>query len=143
MGFDPRSFMDGARENLTEILRNNRNTKVRLILDCYMINDERNIIKKFAFHSNDEVNLEGTDEDDIHIIMTERILEKIAKFIHGSGGGGTGWRFYKVNKLELRTVNYNPLRGKTWIPLPKELANKKAIINMQNEDNKCFFVVCS
>ena len=35
-------------------------------------------------------------------------------------------------------MSYKPLRGKTWIPLPKELADKKAIINMKNEDNKCF-----
>ena len=35
-------------------------------------------------------------------------------------------------------MSYNHLRGETWIPLPEELANKKAIINMQNKDNKCF-----
>ena len=35
-------------------------------------------------------------------------------------------------------MSYNPLRGETWIPLPEELANKIAIINMQNKDNKCF-----
>ena len=31
-----------------------------------------------------------------------------------------------------------PLKGETYIPLPKELANKNAIINMKNKDNKCF-----
>ena len=36
------------------------------------------------------------------------------------------------------TVSYKPLRGENYIPLPKELANKKAIINIQNKDNKCF-----
>ena len=51
---------------------------------------------------------------------------------------GSGWRLYSIIKLELHTARYNPLRGETWIPLPKELANKKAIINMQNKDNKCF-----
>ena len=35
-------------------------------------------------------------------------------------------------------MRYNPLRGETWIPLPKELANKNAIINTKNKDNKCF-----
>ena len=35
-------------------------------------------------------------------------------------------------------MSYKPLRGETYIPLPKELADKKAIINMQNKDNKCF-----
>ena len=40
-------------------------------------------------------------------------------------------------------MSYKPLRGETWIPLPKELAVKTAIINMKNKDNKCFFMVCS
>ena len=40
--------------------------------------------------------------------------------------------------LEVHTVSYKPLRGETYIPLPKELADKKAIINVQNKDNKCF-----
>ena len=35
-------------------------------------------------------------------------------------------------------MSYNPLRGETWIALPKELANKNAITNPKNEDNKCF-----
>ena len=35
-------------------------------------------------------------------------------------------------------MRYNPARGETWLPLPKELDNKKAIINMKNTDNKCF-----
>ena len=66
--------------------------------------------------------------------MVERILEKIAMFLDE----GSEWRFHSVIKLELRTVSYKPLRGETWMPLPKELADKKAIINMQNKDNKCF-----
>ena len=51
---------------------------------------------------------------------------------------GSGWRLHSIIRLELHTVRYNPLRGKSYIPLPKELANKKAIINMENDDNQCF-----
>ena len=51
---------------------------------------------------------------------------------------GSGWRLYIIIQLELHTARYNPLRGETWIPLPKELANKNAIINVKNKDNKCF-----
>ena len=51
---------------------------------------------------------------------------------------GSGWRLHRIIKLELHTASYNPLRGETWIALPKELANKGAIINMKNKDNKCF-----
>ena len=51
---------------------------------------------------------------------------------------GSQWRLRSIIRLELHTVSYNPIRGETWIPLPKELADKKAIINIQNKDNKCF-----
>ena len=136
-GFDAQSFLDSARENITRVLRENRETKVKLILKCYMERPStlgETLIKPANFHSDNHINLEGTDEDDIYIIMAERILEKMATF----QSMGSGWRLYSIIKLELHTTRYNPLRGETWIPLPKELANKKAIINMKNKDNKCF-----
>ena len=136
-GFDARSFLDDVREIITSILRNNRRTKVKLILKCIMekgIIPEEIIIKPADFHSNIEVSLDGTDEDDLYFMMTERILEKLATFLRR----GSGWRLRSIICLELHTVSYNPLRGETWLPLPKKLADKKAIINIKNEDNKCF-----
>ena len=36
-------------------------------------------------------------------------------------------------------TSYIPLRGNSYIPLPKKLQNsKKGLINLKNEDNKCF-----
>ena len=72
--------------------------------------------------------------------MTERIIQNMANLQQVEG---SGWRFHSIIRLELHVVSYNPLRGETWIALPKELANKNAIINPKNEDNKCFFVVRS
>ena len=95
-GFDPQSFMDGARENMTGLLRNNRNTKVKLILKCYMISERDNLIRDFPFHSEIEINVEGTNENEIYITMTDTILERIANLINGSSGGGSGWVFYKI-----------------------------------------------
>ena len=40
--------------------------------------------------------------------------------------------------LDLHTVKYVPLGGSSYIPLPKFLAAKKAIINLKNEDDECF-----
>ena len=137
-GIDARRFLDSVRENITRVLRNNRRTKVKLIFKCNMYHTIKDITREFAFHSNIEVNLEGTDEYDIYDKMTEIILEKIAVLINGDSGEGTGWVFKEVIKLELHTVRYNPVRGETWLPLPNELANKKAIINNKNKDNKCF-----
>ena len=33
-GYDARSFLDGARENMTRVLRDNRRMKVKLIFKC-------------------------------------------------------------------------------------------------------------
>ena len=137
-GYDARRFLDSARENITSVLRNNRRTKVKLILKCYMEKTSipgEIVIQPFAFHSNIEVNLDGTDEEELYITMTEKIIEKMATLQQATG---SGWRLHSIIKFELHTVRYNPLRGETWVPLPKELADKKAIINMKNEDNKCF-----
>ena len=40
--------------------------------------------------------------------------------------------------MHLHTVNYVPLGGSSYIPLPSFVAAKKAIINLKNEDDECF-----
>ena len=57
-GFDPRSFLQDARQNITSVLRNNRRTKVKLIFKCIMErgnNPEEMVIKPADFHSNIEI----------------------------------------------------------------------------------------
>ena len=130
-------FLDGARENMTRVLRDNRRTKVKLIFKCNTergISTEEMVIKPASFHSSIKVKLDGTDERELYDTMVERILENIAAFQRE----GSPWTLHSIIQLELHTVRYNPLRGETWIPLPKELANMNAIINMKNKDNKCF-----
>ena len=52
--------------------------------------------------------------------------------------GGSNWIFKAVVRPDVNTAIYKPLRGSSYIPLPPVLANKKAIINMQNKDDECF-----
>ena len=74
---------------------------------------------------------------ELYDIMVERIIEKIASY----QAKDTGTSLHSIIRLELHTVRYNPLGGETCIPLLKELANKKAIINIKNKDNQCFYGV--
>ena len=66
--------------------------------------------------------------------MVEKVLENLSTFQRR----GSGWVFASIVRLEIHTVNYKPLRGSSYIPLPKQLMSKKAIINLKNEDNECF-----
>ena len=93
------------------------------------------IIRPFEFHSKIEVNLEGTDENELYNNMLDTIEEKIQKLEHVEG---TGWRLHSVINLKLHTVEWVPLRGSSYIELPKELRYKNVIVNMKNEDKRCF-----
>ena len=100
-------------------------------------NIEEEIIRPFVFHSKIELNLEETDEDELYDTMIDTIEEKIQKLESGNLGG-TGWHFHSIIGLELHTVEWTPLNGSSYVEPPKELKDKKAIINIKNDDNKCF-----
>ena len=51
---------------------------------------------------------------------------------------GSGWQLNKVIKLEIKIADYTPIYGSSYIELPIELRNKKAILNIKNEDEYCF-----
>ena len=94
------------------------------------------IIKKFVFHSKGlKLILEGTNEEDIYNEMVEEIEEEIQKI---EDAEGSGWVFVEVEKLVLHTTRWDPINAGSYIELPTALKNKKAIINMKNQDEKCF-----
>ena len=137
-GIDVRPFFQRVRETIRRILRNNRRTKVKLVLICNMERPStlgKIIIAPSNFSSEIEINLDGTDEDDLFVRMTVRAMENMANLLQVEG---SGWRFHSIIRLELHVVRYNPIRGEAWVALTKELANKNAIINPKNKDNKCF-----
>ena len=68
-------------------------------------------------------------------ITQQQILNKIQKWI----SKGSGWTIKSVDGHFINVIKYKPLRGNSYIPLPKELQNSsKGIINMKNNDNECF-----
>jgi hypothetical protein len=51
---------------------------------------------------------------------------------------GSGWYIHDIDRLDLRIGQYNPISGSCHHNLPKVIANKKAIIDIKNTDEKCF-----
>ena len=87
------------------------------------------------FHSITYDNLEKTDVKEIITKMIEEIMQKIYEY----NIKGSDWYFREVKRLEIHTVDYKPMRGSSYIPLPEFIKKKHAIINMENKDDKCFF----
>ncbi|GFR99473.1 hypothetical protein ElyMa_006374500, partial [Elysia marginata] len=63
----------------------------------------------------------------------ENIFEKIDKWTKE----GSDWTIERVRTLWLNIARYQPLRGGSYIPLPKAVSNKKAVVNVQNQDDAC------
>ena len=131
--------MKFSKPTMTNIMNLNRNIKVKLYLNCLMKRIDSQgfeLIKPFAFHSiGNKIILESTDVNEIYQEMTDEIEEEIQKIQNAEG---SGWMFLLVENLTLHTIKWDPINAGSYIDLPKALKNKKAIINMKNEDNKCF-----
>ena len=65
-------------------------------------------------------------------------VERLVELVESLQGKGSGWVFDKVLHFDILVNVYKPLAGSSYIPLPKFLANKKAIINPKNSDQECF-----
>ncbi|CAL1293464.1 unnamed protein product [Larinioides sclopetarius] len=68
----------------------------------------------------------------------EQAFEKIKSSFDEFLENGSGWVFDSVIHMELKTATYHPLAPSSYIPLPPNLAAKKALINIKNVDLKCF-----
>ena len=51
---------------------------------------------------------------------------------------GSGWVFTPIVHLKIHTVKDEPMGGSSYIPLPKYLAKKEAIVSFKNNDDQCF-----
>jgi hypothetical protein len=51
---------------------------------------------------------------------------------------GSGWNLLFIKKCLINVVKYHPLAGSSYIESPYHLQSKGAIINVKNEDEKCF-----
>ena len=78
--------------------------------------------------------LKATNINDTFNVGLMRINEFVQKYItHGSG-----WVFHRVEEVFLEIIKFSPKTGASHIPLPKDVASKKGVINPQNKDNECF-----
>ena len=100
-----------------------------------IISDKPSYIQdKAYFQSKTHINLKATDVKEILAAMIKKILQGI--YIYQKNG--SGWDFKEVVNLEIHTVDYKPIRGSSYIPLPYFTKRKKAIVNIRNSDEKCF-----
>ncbi|KAL4153200.1 hypothetical protein QTP88_001033 [Uroleucon formosanum] len=78
-----------------------------------------------------------TTNSDLNVYYTNekiKIVNEIEEFVMKN----SQWRLHQILSLGININKYVPFKGSSYIPLPKHIGDKKAIINVQNKDDKCF-----
>ena len=71
--------------------------------------------------------------EQLHASM-EVLEERMSTFMQA----GSGWTLEENHALALEMVDYDPIGGSSYLKLPKDVYDTKAIINVQNQDQQCF-----
>lgn len=136
--YEPKRFLSAVKPTILTFLTENSDIKIQLVLKCKMsrtdlVTGEVEYTDAY-FGSHYEINFQGVDVSNLYKTMTDKMLKSFAEYQQN----GSNWVFDSIEELQLNTIKYEPLSGSSYIPLPKALANKKAIINMKNTDHQCF-----
>ena len=138
-GMDEKTFMNNVKPRVINLIKSKGSIKVKLILTVRFTKENpatgKIDINVYSFASKMEIVTESTDLPVLYDHMVDVIFELIQNFQNR----GSGWQFDRVEHLDININPYNPLSASSYIELPGNLAEKKAIINVKNEnDNECF-----
>ena len=97
--------------------------------------DDGWIYKTAYFNSKPQTIINDNSINEALQLTKQQILNFIAQWI----SEGSGWTIESVNGHYLNIVQYQPMKGSSYIQLPQELRNSaKGLINLKNNDNECF-----
>ena len=125
------------KEKLMRLINEKKGLKFGLTLKVRMKKEtEDGVIYREPYFKSKSKTITHPDMiNDLIIEAEEEIRNKIADWL----SEGSNWVIDQILDHYLNIIEYTPLRGSSYIPLPKELRNPmKGLINLQNEDEKCF-----
>ena len=125
------------KEKLMRLINEKKGLKFGLTLKVRMKKEtEDGVIYREPYFKSKSKTITHPDMiNDLIIEAEEEIRNKIGDWL----SEGSNWVIDQILDHYLNIIEYTPLRGSSYIPLPKELRNPmKGLINLQNEDEKCF-----
>ena len=78
----------------------------------------------------------GTTKEQVEDRMQD--LQKFWDFVEEFQAVGSGWILSYIKQANLNVFDFEVIRGGKYLPLPNTIKNKKACINVENDDEKCF-----
>ena len=114
------------------------NIKVQLILNVLTsvgnYGEENYREDNIYLHSTTKLIIRSTNLNERYNNSTDHILESFSSY----EGKGSGWKFMGIQKLKILITKVKHFGGSLYIDLPLEIKNKKACVNVQNNNEECF-----
>ena len=111
---------------------------VHTVLVCKMVRTDpetgKDTFTITHFSSKTHSMISAEDVKNEYLVMKEKMLKSLANYQKL----GSGWRLHSIEMLEIFITKFTPLEGKSYKPFPLSIAKKKAVINMENNNDQCF-----
>ena len=128
---DRKTYLLEKRLNLLKGVKCNETLEVKFEK---LGSDGQMIEKSFTFTSKPKVIMSKTGTESALQNMRSDIEKRIDRFTME----GSGWAVIGLLNHDLHVNKYDPLAARSYIPLPAEIQNKKATVNLKNDGDRCF-----
>ncbi|CAS01108.1 Protein CBG26674 [Caenorhabditis briggsae] len=127
------SFLDKKGPDIVKKIYEN-SVKIYVSLECEMIK-EGTEDTQVAHLTTKSVLLNPGDS---RIDFMKNIKSDLVNRLEHYQSRGSGFRLNRIIGLRMSQTKIMPLSGSKYIELPDWIKNKKAVVNVQNKDEKCF-----
>lgn len=79
-----------------------------------------------------------TPTTNINKWFESNVINVLVNKIDEIQGMGSNLTLHRIFQLDINYNKFNHFSGSSYIPLPKSIKNKRAIVNIKNDDNQCF-----
>lgn len=130
-------FYVDATKNITELII--RFGIVKINLSAYaVVRHLETDTKNSYFARQKNFQLSHSDLPNISAILNERLTSLIEEKVAEDSLGQSGLIYEGLDSITLVVSKTSRTRGSSFIELPKSISNRKATINVKNEDQECF-----
>lgn len=131
--------LDGIKDvfafySVMKFLKTKLNHKVWISIDCLTL--KHNEISVLSITTKARVIKNANDINGVILDLYQKYEQQAEQSYN---------RPFNLSKIDIHIAKVNAITASSYIDLPDFLKNKKAIINIKNEDNKCFLycVLCA
>ncbi|XP_025829967.1 uncharacterized protein LOC112904359, partial [Agrilus planipennis] len=131
-------FFTDVLDKCVRVIRNqihlHDTLKINLEVFGRYVHETKHLVEIKSFNTNNKVVTRSIDLPNLLQNFFKILEAKASEFQERE----SGWILERVLFLEINFNKYNPLRASSYIPLPKQILFKKAVVNVRNDDHACF-----